>query len=81
MRPSTTPNVNYANLRVSNIFDPISNTWDQELLHTIFNVEDAADVSKISLHTRAPQDIIIWKATPISNYSIKSASCLCLNLV
>jgi hypothetical protein len=81
MRPSTTPNVNYANLRVSDLFDPISNTWDQELLHTIFNVEDAADVGKISLHTRAPQDIIIWKASPISNYSIKSASCLCLNLV
>ncbi|PNY06371.1 ribonuclease H, partial [Trifolium pratense] len=81
MRPSTTPHGNYANLRVSHLFDSVHNTWNCALLNTVFNTQDVADICKIPLHSRPAQDSIIWKASPNGNYSVKTAYRLCLNLV
>ncbi|PNY00401.1 replication protein A 70 kDa DNA-binding subunit [Trifolium pratense] len=81
MRPSTTPHGNYANLRVSHLFDSVHNTWNCALLNTVFNTQDVADICKIPLHSRPAQDSIIWTTSPNGNYSVKTAYRLCLNLV
>jgi hypothetical protein len=59
MRPSTAPHGNYADLRVSHLFDSVYNTWNSALLNTIFNTQDVANICKIPLHNRAMQDSII----------------------
>jgi hypothetical protein len=61
MRPSRAPHGNYGDLCVSHRFDHVLNTWNYALPNTIVNTQDVADICKILLHIRAPQDSIIWK--------------------
>jgi hypothetical protein len=81
MQPTTTPHGHHDNLRVSQLFDPISNTWNHALLNMLYNAQDVADICKIPIHSRAPQYAIIWKASSNGMYSIKTAYRLCFNIV
>jgi hypothetical protein len=47
----------------------------------LYNTQDVADICKITLHSRASQDTIIWKAASKGMYSAKTAYRLCLNIV
>jgi hypothetical protein len=80
MRPTTAAHANYANLCVSDLFDPITNSWNHTLIASIFNGQDTADICRIPLHSRALHDSIIWKSSPNGNYTVKSAYKLCLQL-
>jgi len=57
-------------LKVSHLFDPVTNSWRYDLVNFILNQKDANAVLQMSLNSRSDTDSIIWTATSDGQYSI-----------
>lgn len=67
-------------MKVSQIFYPIINPWNQELIASFMNAQETFDICKVHLHSRVDHDAIIWEPSPNSAYTIKSDYKMCLSL-
>lgn len=76
---SLLPN-NLLNMKVSQLFYPTINPWNRELIASFMNAQDTFDICKIHIHSRVNHDVIIWKPSPNSAYTIKSHYKMCLSL-
>lgn len=64
MCPTLLPLNNLLNMKVSQLFDTTTNTWNQELIASIMNAQGTSNICKIPLHSRVDHDVVIWKASP-----------------
>ncbi|KAK9984201.1 hypothetical protein SO802_033726 [Lithocarpus litseifolius] len=60
--------------RVSDLINPITRTWDSNLVHGLLSPEEAALVLSIPLSHTPVEDKIIWPFTPSGKYFVNSGS-------
>jgi hypothetical protein len=58
--------------KVSELIDPISGQWDEELILSILNPVDAERILQIPLNLNAFEDFISWHATQSGILSVRS---------
>lgn len=58
--------------RVSDLADPVKETWDDQLVVDLFCEEDAKDILAIPIHD-GMKDHIAWHFDPKGRFSVKSA--------
>jgi hypothetical protein len=59
--------------KVSELIDPISGQWDEELILSILNPVDAERILQIPLNLNAFEDFISWHATRSGLFFVRSA--------
>jgi hypothetical protein len=59
--------------KVSELIDPISGNWDQDLITYIFNPRDVSRILQIPLNHNAFEDFIAWHGTKSGIFSVRSA--------
>ena len=72
MQLPTCPLESFENHTVATLFDPITRSWNEELVDGLFVIEDANLIKKITLSRNAAEDNLYWPYTPSGNYSCKS---------
>ena len=60
--------------RVSELINPITRTWDTNLVHGLLSPEEVALVLSIPLSRTLVKDKIIWPFTPSGKYIVNSGS-------
>lgn len=59
--------------RVETLIDSDSGWWNLDLLHSLFDSEDAACIGSVIISPLWQPDKLIWRGTPSRLFSIKSA--------
>jgi len=65
---------------VSQLFNPTTNTWNQDFIASFMNTQDTSDICKLPLHSRTDSGTIIWNPSSNGSYTIKSAYKMCLSI-
>ena len=60
--------------RVSDLINPITRTWDSDLVHGLLSPDEVALVLNIPLSRTPVEDKIIWPFTPSGIYTVNSGS-------
>ena len=60
--------------RVSDLINPLTRTWDLNLVHGLFSSDEAALVLSIPLSRTPVEEKIIWPFTPSGKYTVNSGS-------
>jgi ribonuclease HI len=81
LKPSTPPPPTYEDLTVNHLMLPDISSWNHDLVHSLFNPDDAAAILSTPLYNRRSEDTFIWKATVDGSYSVKSAYRICIDLL
>jgi len=81
LKPSPPPPPHYEELSVNALLNPGLNSWNNTLVHSLFNATDAAAILSIPLYARTRTDVRVWKATVDGAYSVKSAYRTCSDLL
>lgn len=81
LKPSTPPLLHYEDLTVNYLLNPDGNSWNIPLVQSLFNHSDAASIVSMPLFPRLHSDQRIWKLTTDGSYTVKSAYCICLDLI
>ena len=58
---------------VSDLIDPTTGQWDEELLRTVFNPVDVGRILQIPLSLNAFEDFIAWDPKRKGTFSVRSA--------
>jgi hypothetical protein len=64
--------------KVAELIDPVSHTWDVQLIQQTFNEEDARTITSIPIQ-EGVEDLIAWHFDKKGNFSVKSAYQVVLN--
>nr|POE50682.1 putative ribonuclease h protein [Quercus suber] len=64
----------FEDMRVSELIDPVSRKWDQNLLHGLFTPHEAEIIASIPLCLTKEEDVVVWPFTPSGCYTVKSSS-------
>ena len=64
----------FEDMKVSNLIDPTTYKWDQNLLHGIFAPHEAKLIASIPLCLYKVEDVVVWPFVPSGCYTIKSGS-------
>ena len=62
----------FENLKVFDLIDPESNSWDENLLHGLFIPEEVNLIKSIPLCITLVEDKLVWPFTASGEYSVKS---------
>jgi len=81
LKPSIIPSPSMAELFVNNLFNPDMSSWNNDLIHSIFNFQDATAILSITLRNITLVDTYVWQHTVNGSYSVKSAYTHCMTLV
>lgn len=57
----------------------IKKAWNADLIYSLFTPEIANNILQTPIVAAAGQDVLIWKLTPVGNFSFKSAYKHCFN--
>ena len=60
--------------RVSDLINPLTRTWDLNLVHGLLSSDEAALVLSIPLSRTLVEEKIIWPFTPSGKYTVNSGS-------
>nr|ABN08723.1 Polynucleotidyl transferase, Ribonuclease H fold [Medicago truncatula] len=80
-KPSTPMPAHHEDLTVNYLLNLEGLSWNQQIVTSIFNPQDAAAILSIPLHNRLLSDTRIWKTTTTGNYTVKSAYRICSDLL
>jgi hypothetical protein len=69
----TCPQSMDCNSLVASLIDPLTKTWNSELLQEVFQHEEALVISNIPLYPLQPPDRLIWRGTTNEVFSVRSA--------
>jgi hypothetical protein len=58
--------------KVSELINPISGQWDEELLHSLLSTVDVNRILHIPLHSRGFDDFVAWGFTKNGKYTVRS---------
>ena len=58
--------------KVSDLIDPITGSWDEELLRSLFLSIDVSRILQIPLNTNGFEDFVGWKYTKHGKYTVRS---------
>ncbi|KAK7829477.1 hypothetical protein CFP56_029422 [Quercus suber] len=61
-------------MKVSELIDPATHKWDQNLLHGLFIPHEAELIASIPLCLNKVEDVVVWPFTPSRCYTVKSGS-------
>ncbi|XVE92072.1 hypothetical protein REPUB_Repub01dG0066000 [Reevesia pubescens] len=61
------------NVKVSDLIDSTTSTWNRDLVTTLFNEEDARSICSIPLSIIKPPDLLTWQYEQDGDYSVRSA--------
>nr|POE50556.1 putative ribonuclease h protein [Quercus suber] len=61
-------------MRVSELIDPVSCKWDQNLLHGLFTPHEVEIIASIPLCLTKEEDVVVWPFIPSGCYTVKSGS-------
>ena len=61
-------------MKVSDLIDPATNKWDQNLLHGLFIPHEVELITSIPLCLNKVEDVVVWPFTPSGCYTVKSGS-------
>jgi hypothetical protein len=61
---------------VNELIDPISNTWDEELVRSLFMQIDAERILRIPLSTQLSDDFVSWHQTNFFNFFVNGSTSL-----
>ena len=64
----------FEDMKVSNLIDPTTHKWDQNLLHGLFTPHEAELIASIPLCLNKVEDVVVWAFAPSGCYTIKSGS-------
>ena len=64
----------FENGRVSDLINPLTRTWDHNLVHGLLSPDEADLVLSIPLSRIPVEDKIIWPFTPSGKYTVNSGS-------
>lgn len=73
LRKVITPKGQNIITRVSELIDPITNTWDEELLRQTFWPVDVTRILSIPLSSHDMEDFVAWNLTKSGTFSVRSA--------
>jgi len=57
---------------VFDLIDPKSNSWDDNLLHGLFNPKEVSLIKSIPLCITSVEDKLVWPFTASGEYTVKS---------
>jgi len=80
LKPSTTPPLHYNDLTVAHLHTGM-NSWNHALVPSLFNPSDVAAILATPLYSTQREDTRISKASVDGSYSVKSAYCICIDLL
>ena len=60
-------------MAVENLINPNSKTWNQELLHQIFDQASIVAINELSISVSPSPDKLIWILNPKGQFTVKSA--------
>jgi len=73
------PNAHLLNyFAVNSLLHPLSKSWNEDIIHQIFDFDTAAQILQTPLFAQVADDRLIWKAERNGVYSVKSAYHLCV---
>jgi hypothetical protein len=58
--------------KVSNLIDPTTGSWDEDLLRPLFLEVDVGRISEIPLNNQGFDDFIAWSFNKNGRYSVRS---------
>jgi hypothetical protein len=58
--------------KVSELINPVTGTWDIELLNSLFSVVDVQRILEIPLNNQGFDDFIAWHYNKNGRYSVRS---------
>jgi hypothetical protein len=58
--------------KVSQLIDPTTSSWDEDLIRSIFCTVDDKRIMQIPLNTNGFGDFISWKYTKHGRYTVRS---------
>ncbi|XP_050251971.1 uncharacterized protein LOC126698639 [Quercus robur] len=61
-------------MKLSELIDPVTHKWDQNLLHGLFTPHEAELIASIPLCLTKVKDVMVWPFTPSGCYTVKSGS-------
>ena len=64
----------FEDLKVLDLIDPVSGTWDSNLIHGMFIPQEANMIMSIPLCQSFAEDKLIWPFSPSGIYTVKSGS-------
>ena len=64
----------FEGMKVSDLIDPATNKWDQNLLHGLFIPHEVELITSIPLCLNKVEDVVVWPFTPSGCYTVKSGS-------
>jgi hypothetical protein len=71
-RRITTPRGTILYSKVSDLIDPVTEQWDNEILVSLFNPLDVSRILQIPLHNRGFEDFIAWNLSKNGRYTVRS---------
>ena len=64
----------FEDMKVSELIDPVTHKWDQNLLHGLFTPHEAKLIASIPLYLNKVEDVVVWPFIPSGYYTVKSSS-------
>ena len=80
LKPSTPPPNNMEDLSVHDLMNNDMSSWNSDLIHTIFNFQDAMAILSTLFRDRNLVDSPVWKYSVDGSYTVKSAYSQCMSL-
>ena len=62
----------FEDMKVSELINPVTHKWDQNLLHGLFTPHEAELIASIPLCLNKVEDVVVWPFTPSGCYTVKS---------